>query len=389
MLFDEAETFIKSSDEARGILNSGHTRTAAHSIRNVETNGEHIPQRFSTWAPKALAYIGELAGTLEDRGIIVPMQRKPKGAKVTRLRRHDCEEYAILRRKALRWANDSAEALKTATPRLPEALNDRAVDNWEPLLAIAELAGKEWTNRVLTAALTLSGDDAEADDGYGVELLHDIRAVFTDDEQMIFTKTLVSRLVTDEERPWATFNSRTGKPITDRQVAALLKPFRIISTNVWAHGAQAKGYRKTDFAEAWDRYPTMTKTHGSETKNTPEDAEKLSWPPEGQKQPSERTSPTAAGTSSVFSSVQNDPVDAHETAKLFNNGGPLDGRTDDFGGGRGKRKNRAKEPCAQCGADDEPMHTKYGVPLHALCVRFYLNEHPDVILQEDDNAAPF
>ena len=120
LLVDEADTFIKSSEEARGILNSGHTRAAAYVIRNVEIGGQHKSQRFSTWAPKAIACIGGLAGTLEDRAIIVPMQRKPKGAKVARCRRRDCAEFSDLRRQALRWATDNLERLKWGAARIIE-----------------------------------------------------------------------------------------------------------------------------------------------------------------------------------------------------------------------------------------------------------------------------
>src|SRR5262249_25347960 len=94
LLIDEADSFLNDNEEMRGILNSGHTKTAAHVIRNVEINGEHKPKRFSTWSPKAIATIRWLADTLEDRAIVVQLQRKPKAAKVARLRKRDSEEFA-------------------------------------------------------------------------------------------------------------------------------------------------------------------------------------------------------------------------------------------------------------------------------------------------------
>jgi Protein of unknown function (DUF3631) len=39
---------------------------------------------------------------------------------------------------------------------LPDELSDRARDNWEPLLAIAECAGPVWVQRATAAALKLS-----------------------------------------------------------------------------------------------------------------------------------------------------------------------------------------------------------------------------------------
>ena len=79
LLIDEADSFLKDNEEMRGILNSGHTKTAAYVIRNVEVGGEHKPTRFSTWAPKAIATIRALADTLEDRSIVVTLQRKSPG----------------------------------------------------------------------------------------------------------------------------------------------------------------------------------------------------------------------------------------------------------------------------------------------------------------------
>src|SRR5215831_7814784 len=155
LLIDEADSFLKDNEELRGILNSGHTKAAANIIRNVEVKGQHKPRRFSTWAPKAIATIRELADTLEDRSIIITLQRKPKTAAVERLRKRDSEEFATLRRKAARWAADNLDKLTDPEPAIPDALNDRAADNWRPLLAIADLAGGDWPRRARQACLTL------------------------------------------------------------------------------------------------------------------------------------------------------------------------------------------------------------------------------------------
>ena len=103
LLIDEADSFVKDNEELRGILNSGHTKAAANVIRNVD----HKPRRFSTWAPKAIATIRTLAETLEDRAVVVRLQRKPPGATVERLGRRDNAEFAALRSQAARWADGS------------------------------------------------------------------------------------------------------------------------------------------------------------------------------------------------------------------------------------------------------------------------------------------
>jgi putative DNA primase/helicase len=250
LLIDEADSFVKDNEQLRGILNSGHTKTAAYVIRTVEVNGDHQPHRFSTWAPKAIATIRALADTLEDRAVVVQLQRKPPGAKVERLRKRDNERCAALRSQAARWAEDNFDKLVDPDPQVPDALNDRAADNWRPLLAIADLAGGEWPHLARQACLTLSGE--RPDDAVGVTLLADCREAFGNDE-VIRSVDLVTKLAADPEQPWAEYNR--GKPISPRQVAKLLGTFGIISVNVNPTGLpQGKGYRRVDFEEPWERY---------------------------------------------------------------------------------------------------------------------------------------
>ncbi|HMF25571.1 MAG TPA: DUF3631 domain-containing protein [Pseudolabrys sp.] len=250
LLIDEADSFVKDNEELRGILNSGHTKVAANIIRSVEVNGEHKPRRFSTWAPKAIATIRSLADTLEDRAIIVQLQRKLPGAKVERLRRRDNEWCAALRSQAARWAADNFEKLVDPDPQVPEQLNDRAADNWRPLLAIADLAGGEWSHLARQAALTLSGE--AQDDAVGVELLKDIRLAFGDGDG-IRSVDLVTKLTADPERPWAEW--KRGKPLTQKQLGRLLSPFGICSETVSIPGLNdAKGYKRARFEEVWAAY---------------------------------------------------------------------------------------------------------------------------------------
>jgi Protein of unknown function (DUF3631) len=85
------------------------------------------------------------------------MQRKKKSETVERLRRIDNADFAMLRRQALRWCEDNLKTLSTADPAVPDTLNDRAADNWRPLLAVADWAGSEWPKCARDAALDLSG----------------------------------------------------------------------------------------------------------------------------------------------------------------------------------------------------------------------------------------
>jgi Protein of unknown function (DUF3631) len=214
-------------------------------------NGEHKPQRFSTWAPKAIATIRALADTLEDRAVVITLQRKSKMAKVQRLRRRDSDGFATLRRQAARWAADNFDKLTDPDPAIPDALNDRAADNWRPLLAIADLAGGAWARRARDAACLLSGEGHESISA-NVELLADIREAFGDLD-VIRSADLADKLVADPERPWAEW--RHGRPLTQKQLAGLLGPFGIISEEVHPAGqTHGKGYKRARFEEAWGVY---------------------------------------------------------------------------------------------------------------------------------------
>jgi Protein of unknown function (DUF3631)/Primase C terminal 2 (PriCT-2)/RepB DNA-primase from phage plasmid len=251
LLIDEADSFVKDNEELRGILNSGHTRAAAYVIRNVEVNGEHKPRRFSTWAPKAIATIRALADTIEDRSIVVTLQRKPRTAPVARLRKRDSDEFATLRRQAARWAEDNAQRLADPDPAMPEVLNDRAADNWRPLLAIADLAGDTWARRAREAACVLSGEGH--DTAVNVELLVDVKAAFdAEGKDAIFSADLVERLTEDPERPWAEWSR--GKPLTQKQLVTLLKPFLVFSRSVRLGQKTGKGYKRESFEAVWAAY---------------------------------------------------------------------------------------------------------------------------------------
>src|SRR6516162_5590584 len=309
LLIDEADSFVKDSDELRGILNSGHTKAAAYVRRTIEENGEHKTRRFSTWAPKAIATIRGLADTLEDRAVTITLQRKPPGAKVERLRRRDTEEFKRLRSQAARWAANNFDKLVDPDPVVPVALNDRAADNWRPLLAIADLAGGTWPEDARRAACLLSGE--EQDGAVNVELLRDIRAAFSDADE-IRSADLVAKLAADQERPWADW--KNGRPLTQKQLAGLLKPFHIVSATVHPPGLpDGKGYRRADFEAVWDAYCAGQNTVAQQV---------------GASEASKRPNADEMGTSGDFRSVRGSVSDGSKNGNLSYSHACLDVWTD-------------------------------------------------------------
>lgn len=253
MLVDEADSFMKENEDIRGLLNSGHTRDAAYIIRVV--GDDHEPKRFSTWGAKALAGIGKLADTLMDRAVVLELRRKLPHEKVERLRYAEPGLFDTLAAKLCRFAEDNQEAVRQARPDLPGKLNDRAQDNWEPLLAIADVAGGQWPTLARSAALRLSGT---ADTGLtvGVELLSDIQEIFdTKKLDRISTADLITALCEDDEKPWATHNR--GFQINPRQVANRLSEYGISSNTIRVNSTTAKGFIRSQFEDAFVRYLTL------------------------------------------------------------------------------------------------------------------------------------
>lgn len=144
ILMDELDALMAADKEMsqalRGLMNSGFNRDLAKFTMNVPTRDKgYEPRVFSTWTPLALAGIGNLPNTVRDRSIEIEMKRKLKTETVERLRRRDGADLNELAGKLVRWAKDNLDALHIAEPRMPEGLNDRAADAWEPLVAIADL----------------------------------------------------------------------------------------------------------------------------------------------------------------------------------------------------------------------------------------------------------
>jgi putative DNA primase/helicase len=169
---------------------------------------------------------------------------------VDRLRHAEPGLFAELRSRLARFAEDYRDQVRQARPPLPPSLHDRAQDNWEPLLAIALVAGPEWLQLGILAALKVSG--SETSPTVGTELLADLQEIFGQDRDRITTAELIRLLCADEEKPWATFHR--GQAITPRQVAKRLKEYGILSHTIRIGSETAKGYTREQCREAFSRY---------------------------------------------------------------------------------------------------------------------------------------
>jgi putative DNA primase/helicase len=267
-LIDEIDAIFSqkndTSEALRGLLNAGNDRTSSTVYRCEGESFDVVG--FDCFGPKVLSGIGRRADTLEDRAISIDMRRKLETEKVERYSvLDDGESYEALRSKLARWAQDWGTEIEGYRPAVPAKLNDRAADNWAPLLAIADLAGGNWPTLARLAALELSGPGTEEEQDYKIELLRDIASIFEEagaGTDRLTTVQLIEALIEMEESPWATFSS--GKPLDARRLARLLKPFGIHSIDVRVEGAKSplKGYKRESFFDAWSRYIRDSATNG-------------------------------------------------------------------------------------------------------------------------------
>lgn len=267
LLIDEADTFLSQRDELRGVLNSGHSRAAAFVIRT--TGDDFEPRQFGTWSPKAIAAIGDLHPTLASRSINIELRRMGPGEHVEPVREDHLGQLDPLIRRAARWTSDHVDCLRGADPDIPTTLAGRRADNWRPLLAIADTAGGAWPDRARRAAEALTG--ADGSETVGVMLLADIRAMLREHGlDRISSADLATALGEMLDRPWPEW--RAGNPITQTQVARLLKPFKIGPRQIRVSHRTLKGYHIDQFTDAFGRYlPSRVET--AKQPNDPADFE--------------------------------------------------------------------------------------------------------------------
>ena len=249
-LIDEADTFIRDNEEFRNVVNSGH-RPFGSVIKTV--GEDHQPRMFSTFGPVALAGIGDLPDTIMDRSVVVAMRRRGMGESVESWREAKADRLQTIASQAARWADDNRAALANANPIAPEALNDRAADNWSILFAIADRCGGDWPGLARDAATALSAQAENDASGLSAKLLSDMRAIFElRGCEALSSISICEDLNKMEHRPWPEF--RKGKPITPPQLARQLQPFDVRPMQIWQGRENQRGYRLADLADAFARY---------------------------------------------------------------------------------------------------------------------------------------
>jgi hypothetical protein len=251
LLIDEADTLFgtkvkaEQNEDLRGLLNAGFQR-GRMVWRCV--GPEQTPNDFNTFSMAALAAIKMLPDTIVDRAVSIDLKRRQSGETVDRFRiRRDTKPLIELRKRLTGWLRDS-ELLKKmgdTEPGMPDSVEDRQQDAWEPLIVVADVAGGHWRARARAACKELCGHDQETDDE--MQLLSDIEAIFKDtgSSEFIPSQQLVNELRDIEESPWK------DRELTPHKLSKMLKPYGVKPRHNAAK--TQRGYHRADFKDAFTR----------------------------------------------------------------------------------------------------------------------------------------
>ena len=258
MLLDEAQSYVKQDADIRSIIDGGYQKDRPAIRVNPDTLE---PEAFETFGPKALASIGHLVETIEDRGLQIEMTRKRSGVPVDQICDVPQGTFADIKRRLMRWTLDHREQLKPLPIlRRPLFLDNRAWDKWRPLFTIAMLSGGPYPERVFNAARVFVGTDQDQG-SIGIEILSRLRPFFRErwvqlprDFKFLPTTDVLTHLNADEEAPWADWGTKDKPGLTTEKLSSRLKAFKIKSVQVKRGEQRHRGYWLKDFKAAFEAY---------------------------------------------------------------------------------------------------------------------------------------
>lgn len=263
VLLDEADTIFgprasRDHEDLRGFINAGYRR-GAKAQRAAIRGKSVVIEEFPAFAAVMIAGLDDLPDTVMTRSIVIRMRRRAPGETVAAFRRrHYVEEGTALAARCSAFGGWKYEALCQSIDDLPDGIEDRAADIWEPLIAIGDVAGPRWSKRVRDAAVALVSEARSTGETLGIRLLADLRAAFADSAHLS-TSAIIEALTGLEESPWGDLR---GKPLDARGLSRRLSRYGIKPRNVRAGATVVKGYAAEDLHDAWSRYlPTVPLHH--------------------------------------------------------------------------------------------------------------------------------
>ena len=141
LLIDEADTFLATQNELRGVLNSGHQKNGC--VHRWDPRAKCI-RAYPTFCACAISLIGTLPSTLQDRSVRIRLRRRRPDEKIASLRTDKMPSAAS---SAFDSASSAGVPISTPIRRIPEACCARAASGQ----AAAPLPIKQINSRRLIA----------------------------------------------------------------------------------------------------------------------------------------------------------------------------------------------------------------------------------------------
>jgi hypothetical protein len=246
LLIDEVDAIWAGAknEDMRGMLNTGYKASGKVTRNTGMSKDPDDPgyREFSTFSPKVLAGInnGMLPDTIMDRSIVITLKRAntEQFAAIEDFYPEDIEdELNDLQDEIAAWYAVNREALSARENRPPriDGLGPRQNQIATPLLTVASRVGNGWFDRCRDAMVYLLSGDTDNLSPQAKVLLQ-IRDWFhrNPDEDKIKSATV------------AEITEHTGK-----QIGIWLAAWNIKPGTYTIKGANAKGYRKSDFTATW------------------------------------------------------------------------------------------------------------------------------------------
>jgi putative DNA primase/helicase len=249
LIIDEAGDLFHRKRDLQNIVNTSWIRGTM-----IPRVVQGVDRDFDPFCPKVIAFNGTaLPHALASRCIVITLWRKLPSEKAELFPYADVPEFRELRRKLMRWSVNHAAALAEANPASPPDFDNRLAANWRLLFAIADHAGGAWPEQARKAALSRAPLEL-SEGGALLEALRRLRAQGGNKES-IASAAIVQALAADKDGEWCEYKGRG--PITQRQVAALLKNYGIFPRTIHPTGkadASPRGYFWADFDDAFARF---------------------------------------------------------------------------------------------------------------------------------------
>ena len=265
LLLDEMDRMFK---ERRGELSERQEMIVAIVNLSYRRKGQ-VPrvgltreiEFFKVYCPKALAGIGHMPHTIEDRGVPIRMRRKLTTETVEDWDEDITEaDGETLRTRLEGWGAYARLQLARVKPEMPRELDDRARQSYKVLVAIADLAEEGWPERARDALVNLRAEAENPKESQGMRLLRDV-ATFADvlvQHERMPTRELLDFLYVRGDSPWEEWWGPSEGKKAARRLALVLAEYDVKPEQMWVDGAKARGYETAAILGAVARYGAET-----------------------------------------------------------------------------------------------------------------------------------